>query len=398
MKIRIASFIALLFILGFLFISILPQVLPPSVELPSQEEIDAWVNKFENDIQTLNNEISGLKDKELIAEYKNKITLLEKAKTRIPEWHSENQGNPVGFYRYVVGLIRPEFLEPEPQINEEVVLVKNIEAYRKSGVTLHPAGYPLGNEDIFKTATADKTSTSENKIYQPYKGNVYTMDDYFLRNGQVETGSNNIVTSVVFDYRGFDTLGEGTVLFIAVSSISMLLFHILKRKKKGVIEKKSFKEDVSRIIAYSALFLFPLIIIFGAYLVIHGHLTPGGGFQGGAVMASGTALILVTGFIARNSKMTRKILSVFESLALTIFICMGFAGITTAFLYNFMATPDSLFNTVAFGPNLGDLTSAGILPIISLAVGIEVFCGISIILVSLFHASKEDKEETEGAS
>ncbi len=398
MKIRIASFVALLFILGFLFISILPQVLPPSVELPSQQEIDAWVNKFEGDIQTLNNKINGLEDKKLIAEYKNKITLLEKAKTRIPEWYKENQGNPLDFYRYVVGLIRPEFLKPAPQINEEIVLVKNIEAYRKSGVTLHPAGYPLGNEDIFKTATRDKTGTSENKVYQPYKGNVYTMDDYFLRNGQVETGSNNIVTSVVFDYRGFDTLGEGTVLFIAVSSISMLLFHILKRKKKGIVEKKSFKEDVSRIIAYSALFLFPLIIIFGAYLVIHGHLTPGGGFQGGAVMASGTALILVAAFIARNSKMTRKILSVFESLALTIFICMGFAGITTAFLYNFMATSDSLFNTVALGPNPGDLTSAGILPIISLAVGIEVFCGISIILVSLFHASKEDKEETEGAS
>ncbi len=48
------------------------------------------------------------------------------------------------------------------------------------------------------------------------------MDDYFLAWGQAETGANNIVTSVVFDYRAFDTLGEATVLFTAVSGIVAL--------------------------------------------------------------------------------------------------------------------------------------------------------------------------------
>lgn len=45
------------------------------------------------------------------------------------------------------------------------------------------------------------------------------MDDYFIRNSQEETGSNNVVTSVVFDYRALDTLGETTVLFAAVCGI-----------------------------------------------------------------------------------------------------------------------------------------------------------------------------------
>ena len=45
------------------------------------------------------------------------------------------------------------------------------------------------------------------------------MDDYFIQNGQTQTGCNNIVTSVVFDYRGVDTLGEATVLFAAVTGI-----------------------------------------------------------------------------------------------------------------------------------------------------------------------------------
>jgi len=54
------------------------------------------------------------------------------------------------------------------------------------------------------------------------------MDDYIIDNAQVETGANNAVTSVVFDYRGFDTLGEATVLFTAVAGV-ILVFRRLKK-------------------------------------------------------------------------------------------------------------------------------------------------------------------------
>lgn len=49
------------------------------------------------------------------------------------------------------------------------------------------------------------------------------MDDYFLQNAQAEAGANNVVTSVVFDYRGFDTLGEATVLLCAVVGVAFIL-------------------------------------------------------------------------------------------------------------------------------------------------------------------------------
>ena len=55
------------------------------------------------------------------------------------------------------------------------------------------------------------------------------MDDYFLANGQLETGSNNIVASVVFDYRGLDTLGEASVLFAAATGV-FIAFRGLKKK------------------------------------------------------------------------------------------------------------------------------------------------------------------------
>ncbi len=53
------------------------------------------------------------------------------------------------------------------------------------------------------------------------------MDDYFISNGQAQTAANNIVTSIVFDFRGFDTLGESVVLFAAVVGVG-LMFRTLK--------------------------------------------------------------------------------------------------------------------------------------------------------------------------
>ncbi|HQP47538.1 MAG TPA: MnhB domain-containing protein [Spirochaetota bacterium] len=252
---------------------------------------------------------------------------------------------------------------------------------------LHPVGAPLGNPDVLK----DRSSAATDII------NVNTMDDYYLRNSQTETGSNNVVSSIVFDYRGFDTLGEATVLFLVVTSISMLLSLLYKREDVDDYEFRKpneFPGDVSRIISYGSYLLYPLIITFGVYLVIHGHLSPGGGFQGGAVMASGTALLLVSALITRHVHRTRRIFSFFESLGLTIFISMGFAGIGTTFLYNFLANGSStLFGrAIPFGPNPGFLNSGGVLPVLSFAIGVEVFFGLSIILVTLFHVARHRKD------
>jgi multisubunit Na+/H+ antiporter MnhB subunit len=58
------------------------------------------------------------------------------------------------------------------------------------------------------------------------------MDDYIIENAQEETGNNNVVASVVFDYRGFDTLGEATILFTAVTGV-LLVLRAVKRKEDG---------------------------------------------------------------------------------------------------------------------------------------------------------------------
>ncbi len=70
----------------------------------------------------------------------------------------------------------------------------------------------------------------------PYGQRAHTeTDDYYLRNGQAETGANNIVTAVVFDYRGFDTLGEATVLFIAVLGVSLIFRRLSEKEEEDTV-------------------------------------------------------------------------------------------------------------------------------------------------------------------
>lgn len=257
------------------------------------------------------------------------------------------------------------------------------------GITkLHPVGEPKCDGAVF----ADRSNN-----YTDVK-NVLTMDDYFLRNGQMETGANNIVTAVVFDYRAFDTLGEGSVLFIVVTSISMLLYGLVKPGKTPddiFVAHDGYPLVVSRIITIGALLLLPVIAAFGAYVIIHGHLSPGGGFQGGAILATGTALLLVSSYMTKNLKSTYKLFSFFETFGLTFFIVIGLAGLGFSFFYNFLANGNPFFfgRTIELGSNVGFLNSGGVIPLLSLAVGIEVFSGISIILILLNRALYLNKNQ-----
>lgn len=244
---------------------------------------------------------------------------------------------------------------------------------------LHPVGIPPGNPALL--AQIDSAGGA------PVPPT--TMDDYFLRFGQGETGSNNIVTSVVFDYRGLDTLGEAAVLFLTVASITMLLIPSLTPENDSSPEPGAVKSE-SLVVRLAAALVYPLILAFGAYVVVHGHLSPGGGFQGGAIMASATALALVARQFSGAPSITRGRMAIFESAGLVAFVGLGLAGLGTAFLYNFLAArPDlPLGRAVAVGPNAGDLLTGGILPLLNMAVGLEVFCGLSIILVLLMQISR----------
>ncbi|MCD6522654.1 MAG: sodium:proton antiporter [Candidatus Diapherotrites archaeon] len=143
--------------------------------------------------------------------------------------------------------------------------------------------------------------------------------------------------------------------------------------------------EMSRIVRTVSHIMFPFVIMFGFYLVVHGHLTPGGGFQGGAIIASGLALLIVAYSRSRVKKVVKKeVLTTIESSGLLMFIGLAFLGIGATFFYNFLANSGIIFgDSVAYGINPGNLNTAGTLPLMSIAVGLEVLAGLSIIILML---------------
>ena len=154
---------------------------------------------------------------------------------------------------------------------------------------------------------------------------------------------------------------------------------------------------MTKIVRTTADLFFPFCLVFGLYVVVHGHLTPGGGFQGGAVMATGTALLLVArAYDDITGRIRKTALKVCEATGLMLFLLAGLSGIFKGlpFMANWMASSGGLFGTpVPFGPNPGDLNTAGLLPLLNVGVGIEVSGGLTIILLYMLSGIKDQEKK-----
>ncbi len=190
----------------------------------------------------------------------------------------------------------------------------------------------------------------------------------YLEKTVSELKSANTVTSIIVSFRGFDTLGEVTVLFLAASALGSVLF-----KKRHHVGERSILLPASSIVSTGAKLLFPAIILLGVYVFIHGHLTPGGGFQGGTIIATGFLLMLIA---YRNFSISHNVLSVIESLAGILFVVIGLLGFMNGgtFLQNFMPTG-----------SLNNLFSGGIIPIIYILVGFKVATELTGLIYTILH-------------
>lgn len=177
-----------------------------------------------------------------------------------------------------------------------------------------------------------------------------------------EDGAANTVTAIVVDYRSFDTLGEVTVLFISSLGVALLLGSAMKSKRL----KLDFKPNFMLRVGSRA--LVGIILIVGVSIVLHGHLTPGGGFPGGAMIASSILLLYLADDEFRSKIKGFKIL---EGTAGSLYVIIGLLGLLLGsyFLQNFLPTG-----------TIGDLLSAGILPIVYILIGLKVGSEISGII------------------
>jgi multicomponent Na+:H+ antiporter subunit B len=153
--------------------------------------------------------------------------------------------------------------------------------------------------------------------------------------------------------------------------------------------------EMSVIVRTITRFVYGLIIVFGFYVIMHGHLTPGGGFQGGAVVASAFALLLVAfGTAGLKGRLNPHLLQSLEEIGALAFLALAFLGIGTAFFYNLLANSGPVFGAgVPTGPNPGVLNSGGTLPFMNWAVGLKVMMGIASILIAMLVGSRKEAVE-----
>lgn len=122
---------------------------------------------------------------------------------------------------------------------------------------------------------------------------------YYLEHGAEEAGAENIVTDMILNYRGFDTNGEVTVIFTSLAAV----FSVLLLSHRAVAEAPGGPPiPVSPVVRFVVRVLSPFIAIFAIYVILNGHISPGGGFQGGTVLG---ALFIATAIVMGREKAAR---------------------------------------------------------------------------------------------
>lgn len=219
--------------------------------------------------------------------------------------------------------------------------------------------------------------------YLPEFGNANNpanneVPERYIENGIEETGAVNFVAGMILDYRAFDTLGESHVLFIAACCVLILLRADKKKEDKKKEQKKNitcvvadgndriYEPKNDKILQKIAFILVPPIIIYGIYVVLNGHLSPGGGFSGGAIIGAG--LILYTnafGFKKTSEFFTYKTFS-------TVTVCslLFYAGAKS---YSFYTGANHLESHIPKGIP-GNILSSGLILPLNIAVGLIVAC------------------------
>ncbi|HTU84249.1 MAG TPA: hydrogen gas-evolving membrane-bound hydrogenase subunit E [Solirubrobacteraceae bacterium] len=191
-----------------------------------------------------------------------------------------------------------------------------------------------------------------------------------------DRSATNSVVVTAFDYRAFDTLGEEFILFVSVIGVLVLLRRL--RGERGRDEATAAAEDrrASESTRWIGLALVGPLVVLTAYIVVHGQLTPGGGFQGGVILMGAIAFVSVGGesMVLLRLRRTSSWVEMVESAGAAGFAMIGFGGliVTGVFFENFISKGTS------------GLLTGGMIPLANVAVGLEVGGALLMVIAEMF--------------
>jgi len=215
--------------------------------------------------------------------------------------------------------------------------------------------------------------------------------DVLNRETVYERHVTDVVSAVNFDWRGIDTLGEESILFLSVVGTIVLL-----RTGDGETEHKdeqgtTSNDDIplpSEATRVASLGLVGPLVVFGLYIVTHGHLTPGGGFQGGVVLATAPLLVYVAGDLKTFKRIANhEFVEITEALGIGGYLSSGFLGMVLGSAY--------LRNVLPLGTT-GHLFSGGTILVLNVFTGAAVAAGMVSILYAFLEHTIEVRLRRKG--
>lgn len=191
----------------------------------------------------------------------------------------------------------------------------------------------------------------------------------YIEQGLQETGAVNVVTGMILTYRAFDTFGETTVLFIATCCVMILLMiENVDKRKELKLDDFGMEPLTDPILQIIAKIICPVVFLFGIYVILNGHLSPGGGFSGGAIVGAGMILHAAAfGFPKTQRFFNEEIYVVVKVTALLLYGLIA--------IYFFFTGANGIEHIFPMGVP-GAILSGGIILPINICVGTEVACTI----------------------
>jgi multicomponent Na+:H+ antiporter subunit B len=184
--------------------------------------------------------------------------------------------------------------------------------------------------------------------------------------GVTERHATDLVTALNFDFRAFDTLGEEFILFASVLGVVLVLRELRDEHERPNQEEADEHEfaGASEALRALSLVLIPSLLALGVYIVVHGQITPGGGFQGGVILATGPLAVFLAGRYLRMKVIApQTVVEIGDAMGAMGYGLVGLGGLVFVgvFFKNFLPLGIS-----------GHLLSAGQIDVASAAVGLEV--------------------------
>ena len=182
----------------------------------------------------------------------------------------------------------------------------------------------------------------------------------------------NTVNGVTYDLRGVDTLGEELILFVAALGSAVLLRHGRGEQVEADEGRDGSGSRLPDTLRDAGAVLVGPVVVLGVYIVAHGHLSPGGGFQGGVILASGLLLAYAAGQVVALKRVEPpSLVEVAEASGALAYALVAIGGLVFA--------SAALANFLPLGTS-GELLSSGTIAVLSVAVGVEVTGAVALIL------------------